>query len=159
MNNEVKCSTSEIQSRIIGDTSVVAFIGSIKPLRLGVASFVTFLEYRHFPPKSESAKQFELYKVKWEEMEYIIAVIPVSASDIANDLIKTLGLRARRGSPAVVRSGEQPAIFPIHGKNVFTLEYVEGHFAYSNDQELEHAALKAEQKAVQLELEKFLERG
>lgn len=127
----------------------VGYICMLNPRRIGVLAFITFLEYRHFPPKPFN-DDFQMALVRWEMMEYAVVVIPRAKEDLARVILKELGLRIADGIPRCI-SSTGTCSFPIDLPNVFTIENVPGHFAYKNDPALEKTAFDCENDAIAAE--------
>lgn len=148
MNTQTK-SMAELKACITPDK--IGFILMYAPRRIGVISFATFLEYRHFKPGTPANDQFEMALVKWEQMNFAIVVIPRIHRNQAQWILKQLGLRLADGVPTVIESSGVKH-FPIDLPNVFTVENIEGHFAYKNSADLTRTAQDFEDEAVAREI-------
>lgn len=144
--------------------------------RIGVQSFVTFLEYTYFRPGTPMNSHFRFAIVKWEELKWFVVIIHKKHLQKADDLAKLLGLRRADGVPTMIHAGknldavgvarsketarrvfgeslgaemEGMAVvrFPLDAPNVWTMENIEGHFTYENNPELEAKARAFEAQA------------
>lgn len=122
--------------------------------RPGTLAFMTFLELRHFPPGTILNNDYQLAIVGFVGMAWPTVIIPRSKADIAEAILKELGLRRANGIPHCI-SSVGVEVFPLHGDNLFTVEFAEGHFAYKSISETEIAITK-ENAAVDAERAKFM---
>jgi len=144
----------DIDRRIRGDSEAIALIGMISPPRLGVISFLTFLEHQHFTPCTERAKLYESFTIEWETAQFVVIVFPKSELPLAEPILKKLGLRLGDGVP-VSQHGCQKSVFPITAPNAYSLQYVPGHFAYNANEAEITQALEAERAALIREFRKI----
>jgi hypothetical protein len=105
-------------------------LGSISPRRAGVLLFTVRLEYLHFPPNTESNKDFQLLMVKWEDMLWVAIRIPKEKMEIAKTVAEETGIRIADGVPTVISSTRTRQIVPGNAMNVFALENIPGHPVY-----------------------------
>lgn len=123
------------------DERLLHFVGMKD--RPGVHLFGQGLEYRYFPPETPRNEQFHLHGALWEELEWMIFTIPAKVSRFGDRVAAEVGLAIRHGYPATLEVPENVLVhatsvsgimdkarnakrFPIHGKNVRTLEYPPG---------------------------------
>lgn len=148
MSDEPKVIVSEsyetLREWLRGD--VVGFILGGEPRRLGGRAFMTFLEYRHFPPRSPVNAEFCLVTMKWEGIIWNVVIIPKAKRGLADALMSELGLRAANGVPHVFTNQGQ-AHFPVDVPNLFTIENVAGHFVYRNEPASQKTAYDFEDEA------------
>jgi len=163
--------------RLAARPDLINYIGDMA--RIGVWSFITFLEYRQYPPGTMLNQSFHLTLTAWEGLRFAVVSIPRNRSREAEALMQTLGLRAADGIPTMLVGGEISDIaatmgairtggavpgvrrFPnFNTATCFTLEYSKpGHFAYQNDRALNKTAHDFEREAVEREVETFNRKG
>lgn len=142
------------------------------PTRSGVRSFMTFLEYKYFPPATPLNHHFRFAIVKWGGLRWIVIIIHKKHLETADNLARLFGLRRANGIPHVIsfdsvegaqgvattrdpryaampfgELGGKVETFPLDSDNVWTMENIEGHFIYNNDPELERKAREFEDQA------------
>lgn len=149
MNHEVQ-TIEEMKAKITLDK--IGFICCIAPRRIGVISFMTFLEYRHFKPGTPANELFQMALINWETMGFALVVIPWIHLEQAKWILKQLGLRVADGVPTLIHAGGVKR-FPIDLPNVFTVENIAGHFLYKNSPDLLKTAEDFEDEACQREIE------
>lgn len=130
--------------------------------RVALRAFMVFLEYRHFTPGTPLNDAFLLAIMQWQEHAYYVLSFPTPALSVAKPLALSLGLRFADGVPCCISSENAAAIlagkampdfFPIFdGDNCFTIENIDGHFAYKNDPTTNRTAAQAEQEAIEQEI-------
>lgn len=156
---------------------LIHYIGHMQ--RIGVWSFITFLEHRHYPPGTPANPSFRLALMDWQEMKWAIVSIPKRLKGDAEKLMATLGLHAVRCTPSVIdfdgvtvqcaarefiveefAGGRKISRFPhFDTDSCFTLEYTNKgqHFAYQNDKRSYELAYEAEKAAVEKEVREYRE--
>ena len=154
MNLMQEIPVEDVNQRIKNDANAIALIGMISPPRLGVISFLTFLEHQHFTPKTERADLYESYTIDWEGAQFVVIVFPKSELHLAEPIMTKLGLRLRDGVP-VSQCGCNKSVFPITAQNAYSLQYVPGHFAYRANEVEITKALEAERAALIREFRKI----
>lgn len=115
--------------------------------RVGATSFMSFLEFRHFPPGTVRNAEFVLVMVRFVGLIWPTAIIPDSMLAHADAIAAELGLRRADGVPRCISGGGgRVESFPLDLPNVFTIEYVPGHFSFKNDGDIQ-AGREADQNA------------
>jgi hypothetical protein len=112
--------------------------------RPGVLLFSNELEHRYFwPPGSVLNDRLRVHRCLWENMEWLICSIPRKVQRFGPKVAQKLGLQLAEGFPTVLEIQAEHLIkaktkreivgrsdwakpFPIHGDNVFTIEYPKG---------------------------------
>jgi len=106
------------------------------PIRLGVTSFVTAIEYILFPPSNpEENRKFHVIMAEWQEMHFIILVIPRRRFDLVHGMSRLCGLRMRHDHIPVMITSDGPIKFPVGGRGVFMVENLSGHPQYRMSQQ------------------------
>lgn len=124
--------------------------------RIGIQSFVVFLEYRYFKPGTEMNKHFHFAIVDWMQMKWFVVIVHKRHLETVDKLAKLLGLRRGNGIPHMItfeRGQPIKARFPLDTDNVWTMENIEGHFCYNNNRDLERKAREFEHRACDAEIE------
>ena len=151
------------------DHTKVGLLCLLSPRRIGVLSFIVFLEHRHFLPGTPENEHFGVVLMLWEGMRFAVVIIHKRHLPVADELARTLGLRRANGVPTLIaekalltalgttRPGDRrdEKRFPLDLPNVFTMENVPGHFAYANDPATAKTAYDFEDEAVARETETF----
>jgi hypothetical protein len=136
----------------------VALVCMVGPRRIGILSFIVFLEHRYFPPGTPKNELFQVVMMEWQEMKWCVVVIPEKDVKTGDDLAASLGLRRADGVPTLL-SAAGVVRFPLDQDNVFTIENVPGHFAYHNDPGQNRTAIDFEDEAVDREIAEFERRA
>jgi hypothetical protein len=126
--------------------------------RMGARSFVTFLEYRRFPPDTPLNTDFNLCMMLWGGLVWWLVIIPSGKLYQADEQLKQLGMRRADGVPHMItmeNGNLKHEHFPLDLPNVCTIENVPGHFAYHNDPALNKTAKQFEDEACDRVIEEF----
>lgn len=171
---------AEVNHRLNSENSRVCLAGMYGPwARIGVRSFLVFMEYRHFPPHiPDMNRRYEMCLVKFTQFIFAVVIFPRRYLDTADALLKTLGLK-RAGVPVAAKvtdkfyiqastrrtglvfeqykrtTGLNWEMFPFNGPNVFALENLGQHFTYDNNREEYEKAMQAEDEAIKREIETY----
>jgi hypothetical protein len=95
-------------------------------MRYGANSFVTAVEYRHFPPSHKSLNdQFECDVKIWNESPYYVISMPCDFKSRAQEIAAELGMKIVNGRPLLLTGRTSTKEYFPHlpdADNVFTLE-------------------------------------
>jgi len=141
-------SYDQLRERLTPDK--VGLLGCLSPRRIGVLSFVTFLEHRHYKPGTPASQELIVAILKFQGMVFALVAFPRYRFPQALWLANQLGLRVADGVPTVA-SATGITHFPLQLPNLFTLENVPGHFAYKNSDALLKSAFDFEDEAIERE--------
>lgn len=89
--------------------------------RRSVSVFMVDLEYRHYIPDTPHNDLFEMFVVRWEDMQWVIIEIPKNDLEIAKKVAQKYDLEIQLGHIPVVVDSNGPKQFPVQGENVATL--------------------------------------
>lgn len=91
--------------------------------RPGYTPYLQELEYTHYTPDTEKNSLFELLLIRWEDLVWAVAVIPLADLSIAEEVGKTYNFRLAQGCTPVIIGGEESVPFPIKSAdNVFSVQ-------------------------------------
>jgi hypothetical protein len=118
------------------------FIGIAEPRRPSALLFSVILEYKFFPPETPKNDEYILLSTEWMNALWMTNSIPIKYKAYADSVASFVGLDIKPtlpvANPPVIASvsyenWEQHLkdagfkIFPIHGKNMYTLENTKDH--------------------------------
>lgn len=114
--------STEDMNRDSHDPANLVIIGMLSPPRPNFRMFMSFLEYRYFPPGDPLNDKFRLALVNFEEMIFGVITIPSGSRDKAELVARECGLRLVDGVPMVFGAGPGGRQFPINGPQAWTIE-------------------------------------
>lgn len=83
--------------------------------------FCMKMEYGHYPPRTLKNNDLELHLVTWAGMDFYVLSVPLVDRHLCEKVAAELGMRLASGVPHVIFA-EDTSVFPMEGKNVWTLE-------------------------------------
>jgi hypothetical protein len=106
----------------------VHYISLLTPPRPGALTFLTAMEYYHFPPGTPLNLVFESHSLELiPDTTFNVMSFPKAHRPLALKLARLLGLVLRRGAPMVVTPDGVEHHFPIVGPHVYWTENIVGH--------------------------------
>ncbi len=90
--------------------------------RWGGAAFNHFVEYTIFKPNTAANSLFNCYCVRWQDLTYYIAEVPLEYQETLKKMARVIGMKICDGIPTYLSGGVNPEYFPLSGDNVWTLE-------------------------------------
>jgi hypothetical protein len=97
--------------------------------RVGVHRFLVSLEHTLFSPKIKPSDDFELYMVHWEELVWIVVVIPIKFMMNVELIATNTGMRIADGIPHLI-SSKGIVKFPLEHNRVYTIENTKDSMVY-----------------------------
>lgn len=138
--------------KLLRNESNIGIVGQLSPPRIGWTAFSVFLEWRHFRPSTSDADQLQVFTLPWEDIMWSVLIFPQAKVEIADDLMRQLGLRRANGIPTMFPG---PKFFPVQAPNLWTAENIDGHFVYRNNRATGVTAEEAERTAINQELARW----
>lgn len=103
-----------------GKMGYIYIIGNL--FRKGVASFISELEFVHYPPETEANDKFNVFYTTYQNMVHVIAEIPSRDYGLADLIAVKTGLRLVPGKP---HDGNEPFSLKCGDGCCFTLEFID----------------------------------
>lgn len=84
--------------------------------------YVHKLEFDHYPPQTKRNDEFHLRYFKWQELLWNIVTVPIADREICFRVAEEVGIRLQNGIPVILSGNTSPAVFPLRGDHVWTIE-------------------------------------
>lgn len=145
--------------------------------RLGAHIFIVRLEHTHYPPGRPENRDFQMMRLRWQDLEWWVVSIPDADKRLAEDVAARTGMRLADGVPTVFEKlslfgapalalgslrkadADTVDVFPLSGPEVWTLENDANSKLDRMRQKIDRQyALEAESKEAQAIVEKHQER-
>ena len=128
--------TLNLLKGILEKPDYVHFVGMVMPPRPGVRLCFTKLEYTYFIPGTPRNQKFHFSALKWKEIIWAIASIPVKDAHLMEKVASETGLRITRNH-LITADGEE--FFSLGTGRIFHLENIKEHPVYrSTPSEIQH---------------------
>lgn len=116
--------------------------------RPGFEELSTKLEHTHYKPLTARNELMSMRAFLWNGVLWYVISIPSEERHLLENMAGSYGMRVANGVPMMLGHNCRMH-FPIHGKNVFTLENVSGHPVYRNDDAINRAMQQAEHETAE----------
>ena len=138
----------------LSDPGWIHVMGELDPPRLGIREALTWLERRHYPPRTERNDLFQMHVLSWLRIRWVIASIPLMERSLIELAAEQSGLRLLPGVP-VRPSSSGLHRFPFGGATFFTLVTGPGHPSFRLQPDA-HRALASQERET---LRQIVDRG
>lgn len=140
-----------IQAALKSNQNIECYVGAI--FRHGIRRLCVATEWRFFRPQTPRNAFLEMFVVHIKDIPFAVLcfdkrLVPAGAIEA---LLAEVQLKCPREGQLYVLGGRGTDAFPLSGPNVHFIEYVSGHWAYSNDRWQEDVKRREEDAAIEAE--------